>query len=67
MEVNKEKNYRKLRRMINKAKKEYTHNIYADNDDTISTMCNLQGYCEAYLDLKLITKKQFYKLDELNE
>jgi len=61
----KPKNYKELEVMINEAKKEYTHNIYADNDDTISTMCNLQGYIEAYYDLGLITEEEFYKLDEL--
>ena len=61
----KPKNYKELEVMINEPKKEYTHNIYADNDDTISTMCNLQGYIEAYYDLGLITEEEFYKLDEL--
>jgi len=67
MNNNKNENYEKLEKMIKKAKKDYTHYIYADNEDTLSTQCNLQGYCEAYYDLGLITKEEFYKLDELNE
>jgi len=66
MDIDKDKNYKKLEKMILKAKKDFTHYVYADNSETLGEMCNLQGYCEAYFDLGLITKEQFYKLDELN-
>ena len=65
MDIDKDKNYRKLEKMIKKAAKDFTHYIYADNSETLGTQCNLQGYCEAYYDLGLITGEQFRKLDEL--
>ena len=62
-----ERNYLKLKKIIEKAKKDFTHYIYRDNEDTLCTMCNLQGHCEAYFDLGLITKEQYYKLDDIIE
>ena len=61
MELNKDKNYLKLKEKIGKAKKEYR----ADVTSKVMDKCYLQGYCHAYFDLELITEEQFYKLDDL--
>ena len=65
MEIDKRKNYKYLREKIKEAQKDFTHYTYADNGDTIASMCHLQGFIEAYFDLELITEKQFHKLDEM--
>ena len=65
MEFDKRKNYKYLREKIKEAQEYFTHYIFADNSDTISEMCHLQGYIDAYEDLGLITEKQFHKLDEM--
>jgi len=55
------KNYRELKRMIKKAKKEYSEDL----TEKIGEMCNLQGYIEAYYDLGLVTIEEFDELDEI--